>query len=110
MPTHPHNVAPQPEPLTLACRDISRGIKRAIDLAEAEGLRTVLTRRGSPTCAIVPLGDLALLELLTASTSTAAAPPVPTEPRPGQAEGAGAHTDASAPSPRPSALSRSEAP
>src|SRR6267143_3912259 len=97
MPKETHDIAPHAEPMVLASRDISRGIKRAMDLAQ-EGRRTVLTRRGEPTCAIVPLGELALLEQLTASTSTDAAPPP--APRPGPAGGAGASGTASAPSPR----------
>lgn len=50
------------EPLVLASRDISRGIAEAMTLAERDGRRTVLTRRGVAVCAIVPLTDLALLE------------------------------------------------
>jgi len=61
--TAPHeDRAPQAEPLRLASRDISRGIAKAMTLAELEGRVTLLTRRGEPVCALVPLADLARLE------------------------------------------------
>lgn len=54
----------QTEPLVLASRDVSRGLARAMDLAEEQGRRTLLTRRGVACCALVSLEDLRRLEEL----------------------------------------------